>query len=119
MGDPNRPQLSTTATASTSTRSSGRISRFTSTILVVGRTSPKYSARAAPTASQSSMSTTNSRVRTTSDSDAPASPSASSTFASACRVWAAGSPAPTTSPSSSVAVVPETWICDPARTARE
>src|SRR5687767_7113575 len=40
-------------------------------------------------------------------------------FLSACRVCAYASPAPTTRPEASVAVVPEMWTVLPTRTARE
>jgi hypothetical protein len=65
------------------------------------------------------MSVTYMRVRTTSASDAPARVSARSTFFRVCRAWARMSPAPTTRPLSSVAVVPETLTTLPTRTARE
>src|SRR2546427_165375 len=59
------------------------------------------------------------RVRTTSFNDAPALISADSMFLRICTVCWYGSSAPTILPVAFVAVVPETWIILPTRTARE
>ncbi len=55
------------------------------TMVDAGRTSAKTSPCARPTASQSRMSVTNIRVRTTSAGDAPHVASASTTISSATR----------------------------------
>src|SRR5258707_13174178 len=107
------------ASASISTSMSGSIRRLTSTMLVAGRMVPQNSPWTRPTSSQREMSVTNMRVRTTSFSDAPARSSARSTLRRVCTAWARMSPAPTTRPLSSVAVVPETLTTLPTRTARE
>jgi hypothetical protein len=107
------------ASASTSTRISGEMSRLTSTKLVAGRMLPNTSPCTRPMASHAPMSTTYMRVRTTCSSPAPARSSAARMLSSTWRICAAGSPTPTMPPSGPVAVVPETWTKGPTRTARE
>jgi hypothetical protein len=65
------------------------------------------------------MLVTNIRVRTTSPKLAPARPNAASRFLMICTVCAYASPTPMIFPSGPVAVVPETLMWLPIRTARE
>ncbi len=97
-----------TASASISTSMSGLTSRLTATSVLAGRMSRNTSPWARPTRSQSAMSVTYIRVRTTSSSDAPACASARPTLRNACTAWAYASPTPTIVPSGPVAVVPAT-----------
>ena len=88
-------------------------------MLVAGRIDPKNSPCARPTLSHSAIFVTKIRVRTTSASVAPAFASAASMFRMVCTVCAYASPTPTIFPSAPVAVVPDTLITFPIRTARE
>src|SRR4029077_3053768 len=110
---------STIASASISTSISGATSRVTATSVLAGRMSRNTSPCARPTRSQSAMSVTYMRVRTTSASEAPACASARSMFLSAWTACTCASPMPTIRPSGPVAVVPDTWMVDPTRTPRE
>ena len=110
---------SNTASASISTSISGEINLLTSTMLVAGRIAPKNSPCARPIFSQSAILVTKIRVRTTLFKEAPAFTSAASIFRIVCIVCAYGSPTPTILPSGPVAVVPETAIAFPIRTALE
>src|SRR6185503_17931926 len=109
----------TNASASISTSIWGSMRRLTWTMDVAGRIPPKNSPWARPTCSHWEMSVTYIRVRTTCSSRAPARASARSMLRSVCTACAYASPAPTTRPASSVAVVPETWTTRSTRTARE
>jgi hypothetical protein len=117
--EPGHLYSSTTASASISTSISGEISLLISTMLVAGRIVPKYSPCARPTFSQSAIFVTKIRVRTTSFKLAPAFASAASMFLIVCTVCACTSPAPTIFPSGPVAVVPDTLMKFPMRTALE
>jgi hypothetical protein len=110
---------SNTASVSISTSISGEISLLTSTMLVAGRIAAKNSPCARPIFSHSAMFVTKILVRTTSFNPAPAFASAASMFRIVCTVCAYASPTPTILPSGPVAVVPETAITFPIRTALE
>src|SRR6516164_5490435 len=109
----------TTASASISRSISGEIRLLTSTMDVAGRMSLKNSPWPRATFSQSAMLMTKMRVRTTSFRLAPAFASAVSILRMICTVWTYGSPMPRIWPSGPVAVVPETLMWFPMRTARE